>query len=125
MALFIMLYLGTLESNKKALGTSRGEEETRRASKSCWRPNSSQSRPSRPPGTVCTKIISQATNGLHFQLSTYAWKDKNIIFPMPPVRGILEFGVDGKSCWKLTNRICLGCWATTLGHWAMYHVRVY
>ncbi|WVZ53115.1 hypothetical protein U9M48_004101 [Paspalum notatum var. saurae] len=42
---------------------ARARREARKASKSSWRPNSSRSR---PPGTVCTKFIVQATNGLAF-----------------------------------------------------------
>ncbi|WVZ93958.1 hypothetical protein U9M48_039907 [Paspalum notatum var. saurae] len=37
----------SVERNMKAMGTSKGEEESKGASKSSWRPNSSQSRPRR------------------------------------------------------------------------------
>ncbi|WVZ80691.1 hypothetical protein U9M48_028148 [Paspalum notatum var. saurae] len=107
--------LNQQERIMKAMGTSKGEEESKEASKSSWRPNSSRSRPPQPPGAVCTKIVAQATNGLRFQRSTYTWKDKNIRFPMPWVLGLLEFGVDRKSHWNLADRICPRCCAPPLG----------
>jgi hypothetical protein len=67
MKLLIILYLGTLERIMKGLGTSKDKEETRGASKSRWRPKSSQSRPSRTPGPACTKFVAQATKGFRFQ----------------------------------------------------------
>ncbi|WVZ58319.1 hypothetical protein U9M48_008600 [Paspalum notatum var. saurae] len=54
----------------------------------------------RPAGPFDTKTETQDAYGLRFRRSTYAWKDKNISFPMPLVSGLLEFGVDGKSLWK-------------------------
>jgi hypothetical protein len=36
-------------------------------SKSRWRSKSPQSRPSRTPGSACTKFVAQDTNGLEFQ----------------------------------------------------------
>ncbi|WVZ70565.1 hypothetical protein U9M48_019224 [Paspalum notatum var. saurae] len=65
----------------------------------------------RPAGPFDTKTETQDAYGLHFRRSTYAWKDKNISFPMPLVSGLFEFGVDGKSLWKVTDRICPGCCA--------------
>ncbi|WVZ84253.1 hypothetical protein U9M48_031305 [Paspalum notatum var. saurae] len=37
---------------------ARARRKARGASKSSWRPNSSRSRPPRPPGAVCTKIVA-------------------------------------------------------------------
>ncbi|WVZ51899.1 hypothetical protein U9M48_002999 [Paspalum notatum var. saurae] len=59
--------LNQQERNMKAMGTSKGEEESKGVSKSSWRPNSSQSRPPLPPGAVGTKIVAHATNRLCFQ----------------------------------------------------------
>ncbi|WVZ93525.1 hypothetical protein U9M48_039497 [Paspalum notatum var. saurae] len=69
----------------------------------------------RPAGPFDTKTETQDAYGLRFRRSTYAWKDKNISFPMPLVSGLLEFGVDGKSLWKVTDRICPGCCAPSRG----------
>ncbi|WVZ52310.1 hypothetical protein U9M48_003383 [Paspalum notatum var. saurae] len=97
----------------RAWTPARSRRGTRRTSKS--------SCPSRVrvylgiAGPFDTKTETQDAYGLRFRRSTYAWKDKNISFPMPLVSGLLEFGVDGKSLWKVTDRICPGCCAPSRG----------
>jgi hypothetical protein len=41
--------------------------------------------PTRSPGPHFLQIDVQDATDLRFGLSTYAWKDKKITFPMPPV----------------------------------------
>ncbi|WVZ48812.1 hypothetical protein U9M48_000219 [Paspalum notatum var. saurae] len=94
---------GTLERIRKGLDTSKESERNKEdvQVKLEAQSKSSSSLP-RPAGPFDTKTETQDAYGLRFRRSTYAWKDKNISFPMPLVSGLLEFGVDGKSLWKLT-----------------------
>ncbi|WVZ58309.1 hypothetical protein U9M48_008590 [Paspalum notatum var. saurae] len=92
---------GTLERIRKGLDTSKESERNKEdvQVKLEAQSKSSSSLP-RPAGPFDTKTETQDAYGLRFRRSTYAWKDKNISFPMPLVSGLLEFGVDGKSLWK-------------------------
>ncbi|WVZ97390.1 hypothetical protein U9M48_042932 [Paspalum notatum var. saurae] len=107
---------GTLERIRKGLDTSKESERNKEdvQVKLEAQSKSSSSLP-RPAGPFDTKTETQDAYGLRFRRSTYAWKDKNISFPMPLVSGLLEFGVDGKSLWKVTDRICPGCCAPSRG----------
>ncbi|WVZ70571.1 hypothetical protein U9M48_019227 [Paspalum notatum var. saurae] len=93
---------GTLERIRKGLDTSKESERNKEdvQVKLEAQSKSSSSLP-RPAGPFDTKTETQDAYGLRFRRSTYAWKDKNISFPMPLVSGLLEFGVDGKSFWKI------------------------
>jgi hypothetical protein len=89
------IVLRNFGEDHEGLGNQQGEGgRLGGASKSRWRPKSSRSRPSRTSGPACTKFIAQATNGLRFQWSTYAWKDKNIRNPM-------ELVSPHSGCWPM------------------------
>lgn len=65
----------------------------------------SSSSPPRSPGAACTKFIAQVAYGLGFRLSTYAWKAKEISFPMALVPPQNSFRVIRNRRNKSTSRI--------------------
>jgi len=67
----------------------------------------STSSPFRSPGVVYTKMGATIAYKLGFGRSAYAWKDKNINFPMAPVSCQNKHGVVGNHRRNLTSRICL------------------
>jgi hypothetical protein len=62
-------------------GNMHNKVEVQSNSTSRSLPSSSTQSP-RPP---CLQVDVQDASDLRFMLSTYAWKDKEIIFPMPLV----------------------------------------
>ena len=75
-----------------------------------WRPKSSSS-PSRPPGPVCLKLVTQDASGLRFSRSTYGWKAYLIKKPIQVVSHQKLFGINRNPQNKSASRICQG--ATT------------
>jgi hypothetical protein len=59
------------------------------------------SSPTRSPGPSCLEVHIEDTSGLRFGGSTYAWKEKEITFSMPPVSWSTKIGV-GRNCGNKT-----------------------
>ena len=60
--------------------------------------------------------------GLGFGRSTYAQKDKEKTFPMPPASCQNSSGVIGNRQNKRESRICVGAASPIFGLWALYLV---
>ena len=71
--------------------------------------------PVRTAGAGLTKTDAQTTYGLRFMRSTYRWKAKEIRFTTQLVSRHLDFGFDGKSRRKVTDRICQGAATPVFG----------
>jgi len=70
--------------------------------------SNSSSRPSRRPGPVCLKLVTQDASGLHFQWSTYGWKDNLIRKPIQVVSHQKPFKINGNRRNNSASRICQG-----------------
>ena len=79
-----------------------------------WRPKSSSS-PSRPPGPVCLKLITQDAFGLHFRRSTYGWKANLIRKPIQVVSRQNTFEINRNHRNKSASRICQGAATPSFG----------
>jgi hypothetical protein len=84
--------------------------------------SSSPTRSAIPP---CIQIDVQIAYDLHLGRSTYAWKDKEITFPMALVSCPTKIGVvhNHQNSTNFQNRFW--CYATILARWAVYPVGVY
>ncbi|WVZ58450.1 hypothetical protein U9M48_008725 [Paspalum notatum var. saurae] len=71
---------GTWERNKKALGTSKGEERSKEGVQIKLEAQFISELATSASRNSPHQIVAQATNGLHFRRSTYACKYKNIAF---------------------------------------------
>jgi hypothetical protein len=80
--------------------------------------------PTRSPGLPHIQIDVQIAYYLRFGRSTYAWKAKEITFPMEPVSCSTKIGVicNNQNSTNFQNHFW--CCATILAQWAMYPVGV-
>ena len=79
-----------------------------------WRPKSSSS-PSRPPGSVYLKLVTQDASGLCFRRSTYGWKANLIRKPIQVVSRQKTFGINENRRNKSASRICHGATTPSFG----------
>jgi hypothetical protein len=85
----------------------------------------SRSSPTQSPGPSRIQIDVQIAYNLHFERSTYAWKAKEINFPMELVIYPTKIGVvcNHQNSTDLHNHFW--CCATILTRWAVYPVGVH
>jgi hypothetical protein len=83
------------------------------------------SSPTQSPGPPHIQIDVQIAYNLCFGHSTYAWKAKEITFPMEPVSYPTKIRVvcNHQNSTDFQNRFW--CYATILARWAMYPVEVH
>jgi hypothetical protein len=79
----------------------------------------------RSPGPPCIQIDIQIAYNLHFGHPIYAWKDKEITFPMELVSCPTKIGVvrNHQNSTEFQNHFW--CCATILARWAVYPVGVH
>jgi hypothetical protein len=79
----------------------------------------------RSPGPPRIQIDVQIAYDLYFGCSTYARKDKEIIFPMTPVSCTTKIGVVRNHQNSTNFQSHFWCCATILARWAVYPVGVH
>jgi hypothetical protein len=85
-------------------------------------PSSSPTQSSESPHI---QIDIQIAYDLRFGHSTYAWKAKEITFPMEPVSCLTKIGVVRNHQKSTDFQNYFWCCATILARWAVYPVRVH
>lgn len=75
----------------------------------------SSSNPPHHLGAGRTKIVAQASLGLHFRRSTYVWKANESIFPMELVSRKNFFQINENLQNNRASRICPGVASLSLG----------